>query len=47
MPQGTLEVVLVNAKGLENTDFLCTFVDSMCLNSFEIKSRMLCVSCFD
>ncbi|XVE57846.1 hypothetical protein DITRI_Ditri04bG0123100 [Diplodiscus trichospermus] len=23
MPQGTLEVVLVNAKGLENTDFLC------------------------
>ncbi|XP_021274173.1 elicitor-responsive protein 3 [Herrania umbratica] len=23
MPQGTLEVVLVSAKGLENTDFLC------------------------
>ncbi|XVF52853.1 hypothetical protein PTKIN_Ptkin05aG0052000 [Pterospermum kingtungense] len=23
MPQGTLEVLLVSAKGLENTDFLC------------------------
>ncbi|CBI34741.3 hypothetical protein VitviT2T_002058 [Vitis vinifera] len=23
MPQGTLEVLLVGAKGLENTDFLC------------------------
>lgn len=25
MPQGTLEVLLVSAKGLENTDFLCMF----------------------
>ncbi|GKU95303.1 hypothetical protein SLEP1_g8678 [Rubroshorea leprosula] len=23
MPQGTLELLLVSAKGLENTDFLC------------------------
>ncbi|XP_039005254.1 16 kDa phloem protein 2-like [Hibiscus syriacus] len=23
MPHGTLQVVLVSAKGLENTDFLC------------------------
>jgi len=26
MPQGTLEVFLVSAKGLENTDFLCKFL---------------------
>lgn len=26
MAQGTLEVVLVNAKGLENTDFLSMFI---------------------
>lgn len=25
MPQGTLEVLLVGAKGLENADFLCNF----------------------
>jgi hypothetical protein len=24
MAQGTLEVLLVGAKGLENTDYLCT-----------------------
>jgi hypothetical protein len=24
MVQGTLEVLLVGAKGLENTDYLCT-----------------------
>jgi hypothetical protein len=23
MPRGTLEVLLVNAEGLENSDFLC------------------------
>lgn len=26
MPLGTLEVVLVEAKGLKNTDFLCNFL---------------------
>lgn len=30
MVQGKLEVLLISAKGLENTDFLCKFTPSVC-----------------
>lgn len=35
MPQGSLEVLLISAKGLENTDFLCEFLlDLICFALF-------------
>jgi hypothetical protein len=52
MVHGTLEVLLVGAKGLENTDYLCTrlsssfstfpyFADQLCIGDVPLLFRML------